>query len=311
MIQSTKSSYSRFYSSSSVETIINTLFDQHGIHVTNRIGNELNIFCLFHENFHSPAMSINVKTGLWQCFNPSCGKKGNLRQLYRHLTGKSLSRELTIDPDELQREIDKGFQEDSDESLSIDSIKIDYESDDVSLLSSLFDRGYTKQSIIDFEIGYSKIKNRVVIPVRDISYNLIGFIGRAVDSDQSPKYLYNKGFKRKDVLFNLQNAKYYDSVIICEGSLDCIKVHQAGFKNVVATLGAKVSDPQIRLMRRFFDSIMIFSDNDDAGRSMRDGIIDGCRGKEIFQLDIPEGLKDPGDMTEKQIQQSIENKKYI
>ena len=311
MMQNQISSHSRLISTDSIENIITKVFNEYGIHINNRIGNEIYVYCLFHENYHSPALSINVKTGLWQCFNPSCGKKGNLRQLYRHITGKSLSRQLTIDPKELQKEIDKGFIKDKEDFLEIDQIRIDYNSDQLNLLNPLLERGFTKQTLIDFEVGFSKIKNRVVIPVRDVSYNLVAFIGRAIEQDQTPKYLYNKGFKRKEVLFNLQNAKSYDSVIVCEGSLDCMKTHQAGFKNTVATLGAKFSDEQTKLLRRFFDTIVIFSDNDEAGRSMSDAIMGACLGKEMYRMQIPEHLKDPGDMTEEQIKESFNNKQPI
>ena len=84
-------------------------------------------------------------------------------------------------------------------------------------------------------MGSQRKKNRVVIPVRDQRYKLIGFIGRATDENQEPRYLYNKGFKRADVLFNIQNAKYFDSCIIVEGSTDAMAIYQAGFPNVVAT----------------------------------------------------------------------------
>jgi DNA primase len=134
-------------------------------------------------------------------------------------------------------------------------------------------------------------------------------IGRAIHEWQEPRYLYNKGFKRADVLFNIQNAKKFDSVIICEGSLDAMKVSQAGYRNVVATLGAKVSANQVKMIRKYFDSVIIFSDNDDAGAEMRSAIIDECRGKELATVSIPDGLKDPGDMTQEQIVHAIENRK--
>lgn len=272
-------------------------------------GTEVAIYCPFHDNTHSPACYINTKTGLWQCFNPSCGKKGNFRQLYKHMTGKTYGREWILDPVNLQRELDLALViKDGTEELSTSSIEVDYESDEVSNLQTLVDRGYDLDILEYFEIGYSKVKDRVVIPVRDPQYKLVGLIGRAVHDWQEPRYLYNKGFKRADVLFNIQNAKQYDSVIICEGSLDAIKVAQSGFKNVVATLGAKVSPNQVKMIRKYFDAVTVFSDNDDAGAEMRRAIIDECRGKEIYTVEIPDGLKDPGDMTDIQIKQAITSK---
>lgn len=300
---------SKFTSTGNIQKAVIELLDSQGVEVHTQSGTEVAIYCPFHDNVHSPACYINTKTGLWQCFNPSCGKKGNFRQLYKHMTGKTYGREWILDPVNLQRELDLALViKDGTEELSTDSIQVDYESGEVDNLQTLVDRGYDLDILEYFEIGYSKVKDRVVIPVRDPQYKLVGLIGRAIHDWQEPRYLYNKGFKRADVLFNIQNAKQYDSVIICEGSLDAIKVAQSGFKNVVATLGAKVSPNQVRMIKKYFDAITVFSDNDDAGAEMRRAIIEECRGKEIYTVAIPDGLKDPGDMTDIQIKQAITSK---
>jgi DNA primase len=229
------------------------------------------------------------------------------------MTGKTYGREWILDPVNLQRELNNALVINSgSEELSLDNVIIDYNSDDTKLLSTIIERGYSLEILKEFEIGFSKVKERVVIPVRDPQYKLVGLIGRAISDSQDPRYLYNKGFKRADVLFNIQTAKHHDSVIICEGSLDAIKISQSGYKNVVATLGAKISPNQVKMVRRYFNSISVFSDADDAGREMRHAIIDECCGKEIYTVEIPDGLKDPGDMTEQQIIQALENRKlYI
>lgn len=266
------------------------------------------MYCPFHKNTHSPAFYINLKTGLWQCFNPSCGKKGNFRQLYKHITGKSYGYDYQIDPVNLQKQLEDSLVEKKQEELSIDGIEVDYASDDVSVFTTLFERGYSLDTISYLEIGYSKIKDRVVIPVRDANFKVVGLIGRAIHDYQDPRYLYNKGFKRAEILFNIQNAKRFDECIIVEGSLDCAKVVQAGFKNCVATLGSKVSERQAMMLRRWFDRIIIFSDNDDAGRAMEDAIIRSCEGKDLWRMVIPDHLNDPGEMSEQEIQHSYENK---
>lgn len=300
----------RFSSINNISSAVKELLSTTNIQIQSESGKEITTYCPFHKNVHSPSFYINTNTGLWQCFNPSCGKRGNFRQLYKHLTGKNYSKEWILDPVNLQNELDKALIEDkSKDDLSIDSIYV--EDDNIVIFQSLLDRGYDLDIIKYFEIGYSKIKDRIVIPVRDQNYKLVGFIGRAIHSWQDPRYLYNKGFKRAEILFNLNNAKLSDSVYVCEGSLDAIRIAQAGFKNVVATLGAQVSEKQIKMLRRYFDEINIFSDNDDAGRTMRDAIINGCHGKRMYEVIIPDGLKDPGDMTVEQIQNAIHNKKNI
>lgn len=311
MTQKQNYSNSSYISSSSIERNIRELFDNYNIHVHSEGMNELNIFCPFHKNLHSPAFYINVKTGLWQCFNPSCGKKGNFRHLYKQVTGKPFTKDIKLDHVALQNSIDRDLSyEDIDrDQLNISDIEIDYENqDDLNKLLTLAERGLGYETLEFFEVGYSNAKDRVVIPVRDSQYKLVGFIGRAISSEQEPRYLYNKGFKRADVLFNIQNAKQYDSCIVVEGSIDAMFIHQAGFPNVVATLGSKVSEYQYKLLRRYFDSITVFSDNDEAGNQMRRDILDACSGKELYTVELPADKKDAGEMTQEEILITLTNK---
>ncbi|MEY4967978.1 MAG: hypothetical protein RIQ73_677 [Actinomycetota bacterium] len=107
---------------------------------------------------------------------------------------------ITCEP--LKKEAEK-------EQLNISDIEIDYSNeDDLVKLLTLHERGLEYNILEHFEVGYSSAKDRVVIPVRDAQYKAVGFIGRAIKSEQEPRYLYNKGFKRADVLFNIQNSLY-------------------------------------------------------------------------------------------------------
>lgn len=297
--------------SNDLESDIRKLFSDYNISIQTESSKEATLYCPFHKNTHSPAFYINLKTGLWQCFNPSCDRKGNFRQLYKHITGKSYGREFTIDPVNLQYQIDMGFKKKIEEEITLDSIEIDYSSSEVNVLATLYERGFNYDTLEYLEIGYSKVKERIVIPVRNAQYKIVGLIGRAIFDGQEPRYLYNSGFKRADVLFNIQNAKVFDECIVVEGSLDCAKVIQAGYKNCVATLGAQVSDNQIKMLRRYFDKIIIFSDKDEAGDAMRAAIIRSCEDKALYTMSISDLCKDPGEMSEQEIQQSYNNKQLI
>ena len=299
------------YSSSNLESDIRRLFSDNNINIQTESGKEATLYCPFHKNTHSPAFYINLKTGLWQCFNPSCDRKGNFRQLYKHVTGKAYGRENIVDPVNLQYQLEISLNPVKVEELTTDSIKIDYNSDELNLLQPLIERGLTKETLSYLEVGFSKVKDRIVIPVRDTRYNVVGLIGRAVHDWQDPRYLYNKGFKRADILFNIQNAKKFDECIVVEGSLDCAKVIQAGYKNCVATLGAKVSPNQSSMLRKWFDKIIIFSDRDDAGDAMCDAIINSCEGKDLSRMVIPNHVKDPCEMSEHEIQKAYQNKQTI
>ena len=169
-------------------------------------------------------------------------------------------------------------------------------------------RGLDIETLKHFEVGFSDKKNRIVVPVRDAQYHAVGFIGRAITDEQEPRYLYNQGFKRADVLFNIQNAKQYDGCIVVEGSVDAMFIHQAGYPNVVATLGSKISEYQFKLLKKYFDYIIVFSDNDEAGEQMKHDILDACVGKELYTVVLPEHKKDAGEMTKTEIIKTIENK---
>jgi DNA primase len=311
MMQNRTYSSSSYISSSNLEGNIRELFDNYNIHIHSEGMNEVNIFCPFHKNLHSPAFYINIRTGLWQCFNPSCGKKGNFRQLYKQVTGKPFTKDIKLDHQALQNIIDRdlNYEEGEKDQLNISDVEIDYDNEsELTKLNTFVERGLTYETLEHFEIGFSNAKERVVIPVRDAQYKLVGFIGRATTSEQEPRYLYNKGFKRADVLFNIQNAKQYNSCIVVEGSVDAMFIHQAGFPNVVATLGSRVSEYQYKLLRRYFDSITIFSDNDDAGEQMKHDILNACRGKELYTVKLPEDRKDAGEMSDDEIKITLTNK---
>jgi DNA primase len=270
---------------------------EHGIEVVREDGNELACLCPFHKNTDSPAFYINKDTGLWICFNPSCAKRGSLRDLMIFYGDhRPIVKDHTIEDIEalLLDAQTKEEREDWDDALESIRIRLP---DEYEKVEYLLNRGFDIETLSYFEIAFSAKRSRIVIPARDEASKLVGFIGRSVDDDIQPKYLYSKGFPRKSILFNLNRAKKFDYVVVVEGSLDAMKVHQAGFPGVVSTLGAAVTDQHIALLRKYFDEVIIFSDNDEAGFSMRDKLVEGLQGKRVRVVEFPEpGLKDPGDM---------------
>jgi DNA primase len=217
-------------------------------------------------------------------------------------------RDYSIDEIDLNLSfIDKENKEDHSWELVLEEIAVHLPEESYKL-QYLLDRSFTIETLEHFGVAFSQAKKRIVIPARDERHLVVGFIGRTIDPEVQPKYLYSKGFPRKDILFNLNNAKRYDSCIVVEGSLDAMKIHQAGFPNVVASLGASITKQHIEKLNKYFDKIIIFSDNDIAGFSMRDIIINGLYHKDlkIVQFEDPD-IKDPGDMNDEQIASHINN----
>lgn len=129
-------------------------------------------------------------------------------------------------------------------------------------------RGIDENAAIDFGIGFfpgkGSMSGRVVIPIHNENGELIAYAGRAIDEGE-PKYKLPTGFKKSAVLFNLFRAAVDHTVIVVEGFFDCVKIDQAGFRNVVALMGSSLSARQEELLRTFSDVVLLL-DGDDAGR---------------------------------------------
>lgn len=288
-------------SSRTVQKFVEKYFE-----IVHESADEYAVFCIFHNNIDTPALYINKKTGLFFCHNPACGEKGRFKTLVKKLGSDDydIKDESTIEDAIAAWGIEAQQQE---VEISLDNVMMDYDTDEVSKLDYMIERGFTIETLRYFEIGYSQKKNRITIPVRDVNYKVVGIIGRALNPDAFAKYEYSKGFPRRLHLFNLQNAKHFNTAIVTEGSLDAIKVHQAGYHNVVATLGAQLSSDQATLLNKYFDELIIFADNDEAGKGLKNAIMEGCPRKGAKVVIYPEGFKDPGEMNENQIGECIDN----
>ena len=181
------------------------------------------------------------------------------------------------------------------------------------LTGMLRSKGYTEDEIVDAWLGgrsqktgglYDLFRNRVMFPIVDLRGNIIGFGGRVLD-DSKPKYL-NTGttpvFDKGSNLFSMNFAKNADQkrLILCEGYMDVIAVNQAGFENVVATLGTAITPDQARLISHYCDEVIVAYDSDGAGQNATQKAINhfsdvGLRTR-ILHMD---GAKDPDEFIKK------------
>ena len=147
-----------------------------------------------------------------------------------------------------------------------------------SLLRAMEAKGYTGQEL--FEAGlarrgknggfYDSFRNRLMFPVIDVRGNVIGFSGRIL-GDGEPKYMNSPEtpvFSKSRNLFALNLAKKSKSgyIILSEGNIDVVSLHQAGFDSAVASLGTSLTPEQARLISRYTDQVIIAYDNDGAGQ---------------------------------------------
>lgn len=116
---------------------------------------------------------------------------------------------------------------------------------------------------------YDKFWNRVIFPIMDVNNKVIGFGGRVM-GEGKPKYLNSpetKIFDKSRNLYglNLARTSRKKNLLICEGYMDVISMHQAGFHNAVASLGTALTSLQAGLLKRYTDEVLIIYDSDEAG----------------------------------------------
>ncbi len=182
-----------------------------------------------------------------------------------------------------------------------------------ALMNHLKQNGFTEKEMVSgFLCGISKktgkpfdlFRNRVIIPIIDTKGNVIAFGGRVLD-DSLPKYLNSSDtpvFKKSKNLFALNYARKEcsDRIILCEGYMDVIALHGAGFTNAVATLGTAITPEQARIMERYTKSVVIAYDSDEAGQRAADKAFKllGEVGLDVKILKM-NGAKDPDEFIKK------------
>ncbi|MFR5785022.1 MAG: DNA primase [Acutalibacteraceae bacterium] len=173
--------------------------------------------------------------------------------------------------------------------------------DDILLESANLLRRSDKNGKVSY---YDNFRNRVMFPIIDPRGNVIAFGGRVLD-DSKPKYINTSDtlvYKKSNGVFALNFAKKGNDgkLIIAEGYMDVIALHQAGFTNAVACLGTALTKEQANLLSRYADEIILSYDADEAGQkaTARALGIFGTTGMEIKVLRLTGG-KDPDEIIKK------------
>ena len=152
--------------------------------------------------------------------------------------------------------------------------------DFTALTKKMRSLGYTEEELIAGFLSkrseksgrlFDLYRNRVIFPIIDTSGNVVAFGGRVMD-DSTPKYLNSSdtpAFKKSRHLFALNYARKHcaDRMILCEGYMDVIALHAAGFENAVATLGTAITSEQARIFAKYTKKVVICYDSDKAGQN--------------------------------------------
>lgn len=191
------------------------------------------------------------------------------------------------------------------DNKALKAFTIGYASGNSDLYKYLKQKGFTDEEIIASDLvnksGNSfvdRFKNRLIFPIQDVRNRYIAFGGRVLDKSL-PKYINspeNIVYSKARNLYGLNVAKNAksDKLIIVEGYMDVVSLHQRGIENVVASCGTALTEAQGRLLRKYAEKIIISYDSDSAGQAAT------LRGLEILSnlgCDIRilqmEGAKDP------------------
>ena len=191
-------------------------------------------------------------------------------------------------------------------------------------------RGYDPVILDKYDVGDSIsenriFKNRAVVPIYDSeNKHIVGFTGRIklekcnscnnfhtqkeCDPEKNlSKWIHSKGFSKKNYLYNYGNAKESimkkGFVILVEGPADVWKFLKNGIENVVAIFGSSLSDSQqIILESSGATSLVLLFDSDKAGSKASDQLsLSLSRTFKIIRVSLPDGIKDPGDLSDDQI----------
>ena len=159
-------------------------------------------------------------------------------------------------------------------SILTDALKKKYD-DNVLLKSGLISEG-------EYDL-YDTYRNRIMFPLYDLSGNIVGYNGRIYNTNNSSdsKYINSREtviFKKGELLFNYHRAKeqvrVHKFVLIVEGQIDAIRCYQAGFKNVVASLGTAITREHAMLLRKLSNNIILCFDGDRAGEKATNSAIE-------------------------------------
>lgn len=308
--------------------------------------NDFLCFCPIHGNKATPSFSVSKTSGTYICFNAACNETGNLVDLVKQVGNKDefQARRLIIKcqssgdknyADQLSSLFNKAPEFVEFPQKTLDRMYEDFWQNEAAQ-QYMHERGFTDETLRHFKIGYSAKKNIITVPMHSPKGIPVGVIGRTFVGDK--RFENSKKLPTSKTLWNMHRAKRTgDSVIITEASYDAMRVHQAGFENVVACLGGNFSPSHFDMLDKTFSTIILMTDFDpkekhihkeckkcaargyklchghNPGRDLGATIAAGLHRKKIlwasydYRMVYPEGAKDAGDMTDDQIRQCVKN----
>ncbi len=305
------------------DDIVDLLYYIGASKVKNRETNDnIQFTCTVHgENNPSAGVSISKQT--WNCF--SCHERGSLPWLVLkslpdefssiNQVNEFLNERYGLETTPIDRRILKGLRRyEDDEPEEKEQPRFELDRFELAPFKSgketyqyLFDRGFTKATVKEFMIGRDLANETVTIPLFWEDNVLAGIIGRYID----PNRPHNQRYKiyncpTGDILYPLHKLEVVDnSIIIVEGILDALWLHQLGIRNSLASMTNSVSDNQMDIIKKYATKIIDFTDNDKMGEIATRILKQKAEDEGLTYLTVkdyyPEGKKDPQDLSKEEI----------
>ena len=278
-----------------------------GIEIVSEVDIDFIIYCPFHNNSRTPAAEIHKTNGMFYCF--ACQETKEFTEVIMQASGRSYfeaARLIDSKSDDknlveiLQQTLDKKVEFVEYDLVVID--KLNSNALNSSRAANYYkSRKITKDSVITYKLGYSEKQDMVTIPVYSPDGICLGFVGRSVEGKV---FKNTPGLPKSKTLFNLHRAKRYDKVFVVESSFDAIRLEQVGV-HAVATLGATISKEQRKLLKQYFNQVIVLGDNDEAGQNMSKKMI-AYFGTGCIAPPLPDGVKDVSDLSDEDLKKFID-----
>ncbi len=272
-----------------------------GLDVESEVGDDLIVYCPYHNNHRTPAGEVSKERGVFYCF--SCNTAAPLERLVMKVTGRTffeamrLIKSKEVDSSIIDQ-VSKTFNKKPDFVLFDELLvaRLNQAANNSDRAQKYFRYREIDQSINTHSLGYSESQDMVTVPVHSPDGMLLGFVARSIEGKS---FKNSPGLPKSKTLFNIHRVKSKPFVFVVESSFDALRLSQQGIP-AVATLGAGVSKAQIKLLDQYFNSVYAIPDADAAGAEMVEKLKKGL-GSKVVSINLPTGAKDVGDLTNDQI----------
>ena len=297
-----------------IQVDVDDVLERLGIEILADRGTWGDALCPFHDE-GSPSFSVHLDEGAWICNHG--GEKGQLLDLVAKIQGcsrkeaalwiRGLAPKQYTTTDVLVRLFQLSKEAGGDMSATIEWSER-YDALDPHLMTEYwFDRGFSAETMFCFDVRYDEKENALIWPVRDEAANLRGFVKRMVPPVAGRRYDYPRGFRR--ILHPLDHFAG-DRVVLVEGPLDALWLHQHGYAGALAVLGSGLTRQQLAWLRRNTTSVTIAFDNDEAGRTGQEKVAHQLADTLTRVAELPNGAKDMQELGAEELKNVLDNARF-